>query len=40
MFSRIGLCVGLKILCFFQGNGIVGFDDLDLGFGVFPLQVF
>ncbi len=41
MFSRIGLCVGLKIFCFFfQANGIVGFDGLGLGFGAFPLQLF
>jgi hypothetical protein len=28
MFRGIGLCVGLKILFFFQANGVVGFGGL------------
>jgi hypothetical protein len=32
MFSRIGLHVSLKTLFYFQMNGIVGFDGLNLFF--------
>jgi hypothetical protein len=30
MFSRIGLCVSLKFLFFFQANGVAGFGGLNL----------
>ncbi len=29
MFSRIGLCVSLKLLLFFQANGTAGFGGLN-----------